>query len=115
MISAGYIDKAQFDVVPARVYCVCIQQLTLLRNHNPAFINGSKNTRTSAFKERTNTEMHKCAMMLYKKQHSINVCEYAPIAKAILQPSMDEATRQKLKHKFKISYMMVKEVLFSRK
>ena len=50
--------------------------------------------------------MHKCAMMLYKKQHSMNVCEYAPIAKAILQPSMDEATRQTLKHKFEIAYMI---------
>ena len=53
--------------------------------------------------------MHKHAMMLYKKQHSTNVCEYTSIAKAILQLSMDEATRQELKHKLKIAYMMVKK------
>jgi len=38
-----------------------------------------------------------------------------PIAKAILQPSMHEATRQKLKRKFEISYMMVKENLAFKK
>jgi len=109
----------KFDVVPSdcehvsTLKCgVCMQfneRLTSLRNYNPAFINGSKNTKTSAFKEHADTEMHKRAMILYKKQHSTNVCEYVPIAKAILQPSMDKATRQKLKRKFEISYMMVKE------
>ena len=93
----------KFDMVPSdrehvsALKCgVCIQfneRLTLLRNYNPAFVNGSKNTRTPKFKEHAYTEMHKRAMMLYKKHHSTNVCEYAPIAKAILQPSMDEATR----------------------
>ena len=62
-------------------------------------------------------EMHKHAMMVYKKQHSTNVWEYVPIAKAILQPSMDEATRQNLKRKFEISFkiMMVKENLAFKK
>jgi len=102
----------KFDVVPgdhehvSTHKCgVCMQfskWLTSLRNYNPALINGSKDTRTSAFKEHADAEMHKRALMLYKKQHSTNVCEYAPIAKAILQPSMDEATRQKLKRKFEI-------------
>ena len=55
---------------------VCIQfndRLILLRNYNSAFVNGSKNTRTSAFKEHPDTDMHTCAMLLYKKQHSTNV------------------------------------------
>jgi len=75
---------------------VCIQfreRLMSLRNYNSPFINGSRNTRTSSFKEHTETEMHKVSMALYKKQHSENICDYAPIARAILQPSMDEATR----------------------
>ena len=86
-----------------------------LRNYNPAFINGSKNTRTSSFKEHAETEMHKVSIALYKKQHSENICDYAPIARAILQPSMDEATRQRLKRKFEIAYMVVKENLAFKK
>ena len=77
---------------------ICMQfkeRLVSLCNYNPAFINGSMNTRTSAFKEHTETEMHKRAMALYRKQHSTNVCDYAPIAKCLLQPSMDEVTRVK--------------------
>ena len=84
----------KFNVIPSdrehmsTLKCsVCMQfneWLILLRNCNPTFINGLKNTRTSAFKEHTDITLHKCAMMLYKKQHSTNVCEYAPITKAIL-------------------------------
>ena len=64
----------KFDMVPgdrehvSTLKCgTCIQfneRLTSLRNYNPAFINGSKNTRTSAFKEHADTEIHKRAMML---------------------------------------------------
>ena len=88
---------------------VCIQfkeRLVSLRSYNP---NGSMNTRTSAFKEHAETEMHKRAMALYRKQHSTNVCDYAPIAKCLLQPSMDEVTRVKLKRKFEIAYLIAKE------
>ena len=54
------------------------------------------NTQTSAFKEHAETEMHKRAMVLYKKQHSTNVCDYAPIARSLLQPLMDEATKEEV-------------------
>ena len=97
---------------------VCIQfnkRLVLLQNYNPAFINGSKNTRTSAFKDHADTEMDKCAMSLYWKQHSTNICDYVPIAKALLQPSMNEATKRKLKQKFKLAYMVAKENLSFKK
>ena len=91
---------------------VCIQvkeRLVSLHNYNPAFINGFMNTRTSVFKEHAETEMHKRAMALYRKQHSTNVCDDAPIAKCLLQPSMDEVTRVKLKRKFEIAYLIAKE------
>ena len=48
---------------------VCIQfkeRLVSLHNYNPAFINGSMNTQTSAFKEHAETEMHKRAMALHR-------------------------------------------------
>ena len=50
-------------------------------------------------------------MTLYKKQHASSVCEYAPIEAALLQPSMDDTTRQRMKRKFDVAYMIVKENL----
>ncbi len=38
--------------------------------------------------------MHAHAMGLFKKQHASSVCEYAPIAAALL---MDDATREQAK------------------
>jgi len=46
-----------------------------MRNYNPAYIDGTANTRASSFKEHASTEMHKHAMILYKKQHLSNVCD----------------------------------------
>ena len=68
------------------------------------------NTRTSAFKEHAETEIHKRAMRmaLYRKQHSTNSCDYGPVAKCLLLSSMDEVTRVKLKRKFEISYLIAK-------
>ena len=97
---------------------ICIQfneWLVSLRNYNPAYINGSKNTRTSAFKDHTDKEIHKHAMSLYQKQHSTNMCDYAPITKALLQPSMDKATKHKLKRKSELAYMIAKENLSFKK
>ena len=42
-------------------------------------------------------------------------CHYAPTAKALLQPSMDEATKHKLKQKFQLAYMVAKENLSFKK
>ena len=36
--------------------------------------------------------MHTRMMGLFKKQHASSFCEYAPIAAALLQPSMDDDT-----------------------
>ena len=83
------------------------EQLISMRNYNPAFVNGTVNTRASSFKEHAGTEMHKHVMILYKKQHSSNVCDYAPVA--LLIPSMDELTRTRMKRKFEIAYLITKE------
>jgi len=77
-------------------YSVCGQfqeRLVSMRDYNPAFVNGTANICASSYKEHAITEMHKHAMILFKKQHSTNVCNYAPIAKVLLLPSMDESTR----------------------
>ena len=55
--------------------------------------------------------MHARATVLFKKQRASSVCEYAPIAAALLQPSMDDATREWMKRKFDTAYMIAKENL----
>ena len=50
-------------------------------------------------------------MGLYKKQHASSVREYAAIAAVLLQASMDDTTRQQMKHRFDVAYMIVKENL----
>ena len=86
-----------------------------MRNYNSTFVEGTTNTHASSFKEHASTEMHKCAMILYKKEHSTNVCNYAPIARALLLPSMDELTRARLKRKFEIAYLIAKEKMSFKK
>ena len=80
-------------------------------NFHPAFIKGTTNVRTSTFKKHVATSMHERAMGLFKKQQSSSVCEYALIAAALLQPSMDKATCTWTKRKFDVAYMTAKENL----
>ena len=54
---------------------------------------------------------HAWAMLLHKKQQSSNVCDYSPIARSVAQSSMDASTREKMKQKFNIAYLMAKEKL----
>ena len=91
------------------------ERLISMRNYNSAFVEGTTNTHASSFKEHASTEMHKRAMILYKKEHSSNVCDYAPIARALLLPSMDELTSARLKRKFEIAYLIAKEKMSFKK
>ena len=95
-------------------YVVCTQfkdKLVSMCNFRPAFIEGTTNVRTSTFKEHVATSMHELVMGLFKKQQSSSICEYAPIAAALLQPSMDEATCTWTKRKFDVAYMIAKKNL----
>ena len=88
-------------------------KLVSMRNDLPAFVKCTTNIRTSSFKEHVATDMRARAIVLFKKQQSSTVCEYAPIAKALLQPSMDDHTKASLKRKFDVAYMIAKEKLYS--
>ena len=101
-------DMADRDHVSSLKCLVCSQfkdKLVSMRNFCPAFIDGTTNVRTTTFKEHAATDMHARAMVLFKKQHASSVCENAPIAAALLQLSMDDATRERTKRKFGIAYM----------
>ena len=92
---------------------VCSQfkaKLESMRNYRPAFIDGTSNVRvrTSTFKEYASTDMHCRAMILFKKERATNPCDYAPIARALAETSVDAATVDSLKRKFDVAYMITK-------
>ena len=74
-------------------------------NFRQAFIDGTTNVHLSTVKDHASTDMHALAMLLYKKQQSGNVYEYASIAQSLSQSSMDVSTRDKTKRKFDIAYI----------
>ena len=80
-------DKANRDHVSALKCSICIRfqdKLWSHKNFNPAYILGSKNLRTSLFKDHATSNMHQHAMKLLKKsQLGGDISSYAPIAKAL--------------------------------
>ena len=85
------------------------EKLHSCRNHNPAFIVGTKNLRASAVKEHATTEMHKLSMILLAKSRSSDVTQYTPIAKAL--STLDHDSESKLRRKFEVAYFLSKEGL----
>ena len=57
------------------------EKIESCKNYNTAFILGSNNLRTSAFKDHTRSEMHQKACSLFMKSKAASVTDYAPIAK----------------------------------
>ena len=76
---------------------VCSQfkdKLISMCNYRPAFIEGTTNVRTTAFKDHAATDMHAHSMVLFQKQNARNVTEYSPIAAALLHlRTMDQTTQ----------------------
>ena len=87
------------------------ERLQPMRNYRPGFIEGMSNVRTSTFKDHADTDMHKYTMVLLKKAQSSGPREYAPIARALGQSSMDAASTTKIKRKFETAYVIAKEKL----
>ena len=58
------------------------EKLRGMCNYNPALVVGSKKLRASSYKDHAATDMHKQALLLFKKQSSTDVTEYALIANA---------------------------------
>ena len=88
-----------------RVHClkcsVCIQfrdKLVTCRNYSSAFIEGSKNLRSSAFKDHARSDMHQRAILLLKKASAKDITDYAPIARAF--SSIDSSTEERVKQQF---------------
>ena len=93
-------DMADRDHVASLRCAVCSQfkdKLVPMRNFRPAFIEVTTSVRTTAFKDHAATDMHAHAMCLFKRQHASSICDYAPIAAALLQSLMDDVTRVRTK------------------
>lgn len=91
---------------------VCIRfrdKLVTCRNYSSAFIDGSQNLRSSAFKDHAKSDMHQRAMLLLRKASAVAVTDYSPIARAF--SSIDSATEERIKKQFEIAYMLSKENL----
>jgi len=102
-------EKADREHVSSPKCSICIrfqEKLLSQKNYNSAFITGSKNLRTSSFKDHVVSDMHKHAMMLYKKSKAGgDVAVYAPNARAL--SVMDARTTETVKKKFEISYFLL--------
>ena len=82
-----------------------------MQNCHPAFVEGTTNIRTFPFKVHVATDMHARATVLFKSSNPVTACEYTPITKVLLQPSMDDHTRASIKRKFNVAYIFAKKKL----
>ena len=89
-------------------------QLESLKNFSRACIDNSTNQKTSNIIDHASSDQHKTAMAWLCKERAqsakLPVAVYAPIAHS-LQSTLDPAVKDKLKNKFDITYVLVKENL----
>ena len=107
-------ELADCDRVVALKCAVCTRfrtKLESMHNYNLAFIDGTSNVRTFTFKEHARTEIHNRAMCLFKKAQFNSVLDYAPIATALTNLPMDDRSKQQVKRKFEVSYVIAREKL----
>ena len=102
------INRLHVDALTCSICTRFKSKFEGMRNYNPAFIEGSRNLRTSSFKDHAASSMHVWAVTVEKQQGN-DVTQYAPIAKALL--TMEELSQVMLKHKFDVAYFIAKEKL----
>ena len=84
------------------------EKLIGCRNYSSAFIMGSTNLCSSAFRDHGKSDMHQYAMHLHKKSCSKHITEYAPIVRVLC--NMDDDTKSMIKgtgspYKLKVYYL----------
>ena len=82
-----------------------------------AWISGSNNHRTSNIVDHTKSEQHKVSMMRLHadqaKSKQLSITSYSPIARCLLR--MDQTSKERMRKKFDICYVMTKENMAFRK
>ena len=97
------LDRENVAMLKCSVYIKFKNKLLSTTNYNATSIVGSKNLRTSLFKDHTATDMHTDAMLLYKSISS-DTTEYTLIAKAL--STFDLEMEAKVKKKFETVYFV---------
>ena len=77
------VDRVHIDCLKCSVCFKFNDKLLNTRNYNSAFVDGSKNLRTSSFKDHAASTMHK---------RGVDLVEYSPIENAL--STLDEGSRQ---------------------
>ena len=62
-------NREHVATLKCSVYVEFNDKLLRMRNYNSAFVVGTKNLRSSSYKDHAVTDTHKRAMLLSKKQH----------------------------------------------
>ena len=87
------------------------------KNFSSAWIEGTSNQRTSSMIDHANSNQHKASMAYLKadlaKANNESVTCFSPIARSLM--NMDASTRERMKRKFDICFVMAKEgIAFSK-
>ena len=105
-------ERVDREFVKSMSCSVCThfnEKLIGFRNYSSAFIKGSTNLHSSAFRDHGKSDMHQYAMHLLKKSCSKHITEYAPIVCVLC--NMDDDTKSMIKKQFDIGFFFTKENL----
>ena len=87
-------DRSVVENLKCKMCSRLVDKIRSRKNFSDSFVVGSRNLKTSAFKDHAASEMHRRAMALFgKEQSSGNPIEYAPIARALCK--LDDAAAAK--------------------
>ena len=102
-------DRLLAECLKCSVCIKFVDRVRSCKNFSEAFITGSKNLRTSAFKDHAGTEMHKRGMNLFRRQEcpARSALEFGQIAKALCE--MDDGAAAIARRKFELTYLLCKE------
>ena len=89
------VDRVHIESLKCSVCETFKDKLVGMRNYNPAFIVGTKNLRTSSFKDHAASSMHAKAMILFKKQQGVDLYQYAPIKSKARRLNQNPRDKQK--------------------
>jgi len=83
------------------------------KNFSRAWIEGSTNHKTSNITDHANSEQHKSAMALLRKDQAKSkhepVTSYSPIAQSLLSMELNPTVKEQIRRKFEISFVLAKE------
>ncbi len=109
-------DQQDTSLVSTLWCSICRQYengISSLKNFSRAWIDGSSNHKTSNVSDHANSDSHKAAMILLRKEQAKArnepITSYSPIARSLLSNSMNPAVRERVKKKFDISFVLAKE------